>query len=268
MRSAEILKKNSIFASKIKIIQRKLKIAGNNRNKFRNALFDMDGVLYNSMPYHAISYHEALLPYGIDMSEMMVYECEGKKGVDTMKLVAELQWGRPVTDSEAEEMYVEKCRLFRAMPQAEKIPGVERLMRRMHESGWNICVVTGSGQLSLLDKLTTDFAPMITHDRIICSKDYTNGKPAPDPYLMGLQRLGARAEETIVVENAPLGVRAGRAAGIFTMAVNTGPLPRSIFEDAGANIVFDTMQQAEAWLFESSPLPGSTGEPTDGHYKI
>lgn len=222
----------------------------NKKHGFRNALFDMDGVLYNSMPKHAIAYRESLKPYGIDMPEELVYEYEGKKGVETMKLVGELKLGRPISDDEADEMYEAKCRIFKAMQTAEKIPGVEHLMRRMYDAGWQICVVTGSGQISLLDKLVVDFAPMITPDRIICSKDYAVGKPAPDPYLMGLQRLGAKAEETVVVENAPLGVMAGRAAGIFTLAVNTGPLPKERFEKAGANKIFSSMNEAEEWLFD------------------
>lgn len=217
--------------------------------KFRYALFDMDGVLYDSMPNHAKSYRETLLPHGIDMTAEMVYMYEGKKGVDTMQLVAEQQLQRPVSLHEAETMYEEKCQLFRSLPPAEKIPGVEHLMRRMHDNGWKVCVVTGSGQLSQLAKLANDFAPMITTDRIISSKDYQNGKPAPDPYLMGLKRLEADIEQTIVVENAPLGVMAGKAAGIFTCAVNTGPLASNVFENAGADMIFPNMQSLEAWLF-------------------
>lgn len=220
------------------------------RRRFRNALFDMDGVLYDTMPHHAVSYHESLKPYGINMSAEQVYEYEGKKGVETMKIVGEQQLGRTISDEEAAEMYEAKCKIFREMPPAGKIPGVEHLMRRMYDAGWQICIVTGSGQISQLNKLTTDFAPMITHDRIICSKDYEHGKPAADPYLMGLQRLKAKAEETVVIENAPLGVMAGRAAGIFTLAVNTGPLSEDVFQKAGANKIFCNMSEAEAWLFD------------------
>ena len=209
----------------------------------------MDGVLYDSMKGHVIAYRESLKQYGIDMPEEMVYACEGMKGTETIRMVAEQQLHRTVSEEEAEEMYEAKCKVFRSLPTAEKIPGVEHLMRRMKEAGMNICVVTGSGQLSLLDKLTTDFQGLIDRDHIVCSKDYSKGKPNPDPYLMGLQRCNATAEEAIVVENAPLGVRAGRAAAIFTLAVNTGPLPRSVFEEAGASMIFDSMNEAEEWLF-------------------
>lgn len=212
------------------------------------ALFDMDGVLYDSMKNHAHAYHESLMPYGIDMPESMVYECEGMRGVDTMRLVATQQWGRECTEAEAEELYEAKCRIFRGMPRAELIPGVKHFIRTLREAGVTVCVVTGSGQISLLDTLVADFDGLLSHDLIICSKDYTKGKPAPDPYLMGLERCGATADEAIVVENAPLGVRAGRAAGIITLAVNTGPLPNAVLADAGATAVFNSMAEAEEWV--------------------
>lgn len=201
----------------------------------------MDGVLYDSMKGHVYSYQESLRTYGIDISEDTVYECEGKKGPDTIKMVAEEQLGREVSMEEAEEMYEAKCRIFRSLPLAEKIPGVEALMRRMKGRGIQICVVTGSGQQSLLDRLVNDFPGLIDRDHIVCAKDYKNGKPNPDPYLIGLERCGVKAQDAVVIENAPLGVRAGRAAGIYTIAVNTGPLPYHVFEEAGANQICSSM---------------------------
>ena len=55
-------------------------------------------------------------------------------------------------------------------------------------------------------------------------------------------------KDALVIENAPLGVQAGVAAGIFTIAVNTGPLDNKVLEDAGANLVFPSMQAlADSW---------------------
>lgn len=217
----------------------------------RCALFDMDGVLYDSMKGHSYAYREALKEFGIDMPEEMVYACEGKKGTETMKLVAKELQNRVISDEEAEEMYQAKCRVFRSLPIAEKIPGVEHLMQTMKEHGMQMCVVTGSGQISLLHRLVADFPGLIDEDHIVCSLDYAKGKPAPDPYLMGLARCNSTAEETIVVENAPLGVMAAKAAGIFTVAVNTGPLQESVFHDAGADVVVGTMAEAEKVLFDA-----------------
>lgn len=56
-----------------------------------------------------------------------------------------------------------------------------------------------------------------------------------------MEKAGVNAAEAVVVENAPLGVRAGKAAGIFTIAVNTGPLDPQVLKDAGADIVLPSM---------------------------
>ena len=58
---------------------------------------------------------------------------------------------------------------------------------------------------------------------------------------MALQKAGIQANEAVVIENAPLGVRAGVAAGIFTIALNTGPLPDNVLLQEGANILFPSM---------------------------
>jgi beta-phosphoglucomutase-like phosphatase (HAD superfamily) len=71
--------------------------------------------------------------------------------------------------------------------------------------------------------------------------DVKLGKPYPEPYLKGLQKAGIKPEEGIVVENAPLGVEAAHAAGIFTIAANTGPLDDAILKNAGADIVLPGM---------------------------
>ena len=74
--------------------------------------------------------------------------------------------------------------------------------------------------------------------------DVERGKPHPDPYLMGLRKAGGlHPWEAVVVENAPLGVRAGASAGIFTIGVNSGPLPDKVLYDAGAHVVYRRMTQ-------------------------
>ena len=82
---------------------------------------------------------------------------------------------------------------------------------------------------------------------MVTGKDVQRGKPHPEPYLRGLAKANVRPEEAIVVENAPMGVEAAVAAGIFTIAVNTGLLPDSALLDRGADLLFHTMGElAEA----------------------
>ncbi len=200
-------------------------------------LFDMDGVIYDSMPNHARSWHQAMETVGIHMEESEAYLYEGMRGVETIKLKARQQWGREISDEEAKHMYDIKATVFSQCPPALKMKGIEELMRQIKDDGLKICVVTGSGQRTMLDKLMTDFKGLVQQDLIVSSFDVTRGKPAPDPYLAGMQKTGVKPWEALVVENAPLGVQAAVAAKCFTIAVNTGPLPDHELRDKGAAIV-------------------------------
>ena len=122
------------------------------------------------------------------------------------------------------------------------MPGAKELMMKIKAEGLKIVVVTGSGQPSLLDRLVNDFDGLVSRGLMVTSFDVKHGKPDPEPYLRGLEKAGVKPCEAIVVENAPLGVRAAVAARIFTMAVNTGPLPDKALADEGANVVMPSMQ--------------------------
>lgn len=214
---------------------------GHGRFAPKAVLFDMDGVLYNSMPNHAYSWHTSMKSFGIEMSEADAYAYEGMRGVETIKKMVLEQRGEEITDEESQRMYDEKSRIFSTCPKAEMMDGVIDVLRQVKSLGKKIVVVTGSGQHSLLEKLTNDFEGLIYKDMIVSSFDVTRGKPDPMPYLVGLKKAGVEPWEAVVVENAPLGVRAAVAAHIFTVAVNTGPLPDTMLASEGANLIFRNM---------------------------
>ncbi|MBR1732719.1 MAG: HAD family phosphatase [Alloprevotella sp.] len=208
----------------------------------RAVLFDMDGVLFDSMPAHAKCWVEACRKSGLNVCERDTYMNEGRTAASTIDLFTTAQWGRHVAPQEVETIYAEKCRLFNLWPEAPKMPGAEAVLEAVRRAGSTIAVVTGSGQESLLARLERHYSGYFRPEFIVSSRDCQRGKPCPDPYLLGLSRAGVRAEEAIVVENAPLGVQAARAAGIYTIAVNTGPLPDSALLRAGANRLYPSMQ--------------------------
>ena len=204
-------------------------------------LFDMDGVIYDSMPNHATSWHEAMSDYGLNMPLSGAYEYEGMRGVETIRLLARQQWGRELSDEEASRMYAHKSELFAACAPAQLMPGIKELMQQIKAYGLKICVVTGSAQHVLLDKLTSDLEGLVTPELMVTANDVSHGKPNPEPYLKGMEKCNVRPWESIVVENAPLGVRAAVAAGCFTIAVNTGPLPDVMLLQEGADLVFPSI---------------------------
>lgn len=211
-------------------------------------LFDMDGVLFDSMPGHAASWSRVSREFGLPMSPEEAYMHEGRTGESTINILTRRYWNREATAEEVKQIYAAKCREFASLPEAPRMPGAETLLRQIQAAGLTLVVVTGSGQKTLLERLTTHYPGFFAPERIVSSFDVKRGKPAPDPYLAGLCRAGCEAHEAIVVENAPLGVQAARAAGVFTIAVNTGPLPDDVLWQAGANRLFPSMQAlSDAW---------------------
>ncbi len=203
-------------------------------------LFDMDGVLYRSMHYHARAWHETMARHHIDMSEEEAFRLEGMRGLEIIRMKMEAAH-RTVDAATAQRIYDEKGEKFSSYGSVTIMEGILDLMKAVRTSGMTVGVVTGSGQHSLLDKLEHDFRPYIDRRLVVTSFDVEQGKPAPDPYLQGLQKVHALPHETLVVENAPLGVRSAVAAGIFTIAVNTGPLEPRLLSREGASLVFHSV---------------------------
>ena len=216
--------------------------------RLRAVLFDMDGVLYNSMPSHAKAWHRAMAHFGYDLPEQEAYMHEGRTGASTINIVSRRQRGVEESEERIQEIYRVKSQFFNEYPPAEPMPGALELLRKLQAQGLKILIVTGSGQASLLDRLNHHFPGVFCRELMVTAFDVKRGKPDPEPYLMGLQKGGLRAEECVVVENAPLGVRAAKAAGIFTIAVNTGPLPDNALTDEGADLLLPSMQAlSDAW---------------------
>ena len=220
-------------------------------------LFDMDGVLYDSMPNHGVAWQRAMKEFGIHFTLEDSYATEGARGVDTIRKYAKAQLGKELSEEEAQQMYDVKARYFHEMPEAKVFDGVIDLMQKIKASGLKIGIVTGSAQLPLIERVTRDFGEFVTKDQITTAYDVKRGKPNPDPYLMGLKKAGNYLpEEGIVVENAPLGVHAGVAAGCYTVAINSGPLPDATLLDEGANILFPTIREfADKWELLLSHFP-------------
>ncbi len=211
-------------------------------------LFDMDGVLYDSMPNHAIAWVKTMEKFGVDFSVEEAYMHEGRTGEGTINLAFGRTFGRKVSKEEAQEIYNVKSEFFNDCPVAEVMPGVWNLLEKVKQAGLQPMIVTGSGQKSLLDRLNKHFPDTFVRELMVTADDVQHGKPNPEPYLQALKKGGYKPEEAIVVENAPLGVESAHAAKIFTVAVNTGPLADEILLDAGADLLFESMPKFnERW---------------------
>ena len=208
----------------------------------RAVLFDMDGVLFDSMPYHATAWSQVMTEAGFNFSKEDVYMNEGRTGADTINTASLAQFGKPATQELIDELCIAKCKLFDTYPPTPRMPFALELVQKVKECGLTPMIVTGSGTPTLLDRIQSNFPGLFAENHVISSFHVKRGKPYPDPYLLALERGGFKAHEAIVVENAPLGVTAGVAAGLFTIAANTGPLKDEVLSQAGANLVFPSIE--------------------------
>lgn len=219
-------------------------------NSKRAYFFDMDGVLFNSMPHHAIAWEEVMKEHDLPFTAYDCYLNEGRTGESVIR---EAMWkarNRDATPDEIKQIYTEKSERFNLLAQQAGgtmvIDGVAEVLRYVQSTGSQIWVVTGSGMRSLLDNLNNALPPVFQRDRMITAFDVTHGKPDPEPYLKAWERSGLQKEQCFVIENAPLGIRSGKAAGLTVYAVNTGILMR---EDlAQADQVFDSMAELLEFL--------------------
>ena len=211
-------------------------------------LFDMDGVLYDSMRFHARAWKEVADTRHLKCTEADFYMFEGRTGASTVNELYQRTFHKDATEEERQSFYAEKSALFSRYNDGEPMSGAAEVLKQVREAGMQRVVVTGSGQKSLIDKLTHSYPGCFTSEKMVTAYDVKIGKPHPEPYLMGLEKAGVAANEAFVIENAPLGVHAGVAAGIFTIAVNTGPLADEVLLREGANLLFPSMDAlAENW---------------------
>ncbi len=213
-------------------------------------LIDMDGVLYDSMPAHDKSWQQTMDELNLSYQPHEFYFQEGRIGRSTIDAIFQQNLQRNATDEEVKRIYDRKSELFQKYNTGELIPGAVEIVKFIQISGLTPILVTGSGQPSLLDRLEIHFPGVFTPETMVTAFDVEQGKPNPEPYLVGLQKGGdLKPNQALAIENAPLGIESAVGANIFTIAVNTGPLPDSVLSGAGASMIFDSM----GTLLESMP---------------
>ena len=217
--------------------------------KIRAVFFDQDGVLFDSMPFHAKAWAYSMAQHGLPFTAEQTYRNEGRTGSSVINEAHLLVYGKEASEAFIEDVYRIKSDYFNHLTGGQLpplIPGIRDVLNYLHAQGVQCWVVTGSGQRSLLDKLEATFPGIFSG--FITAYDVTHGKPDPEPYLKAWERCGFAKNECMVVENAPLGVRAGKAAGLYTVAVNTGILPDEALAAEKADLVLPNMDALLARL--------------------
>jgi sugar-phosphatase len=175
----------------------------------RGVLFDMDGVLVDSTPAVARVWSGWAREHGFDPDEV-VKRAHGRPSITTIQELL------PLGDHEAEDREVER-REIADLEGVIPLPGALQLLLALPSDRW--AIVTSCTRELAGVRIAAAGLPNPKH--LVTATDVKHGKPDPEPYLKGAQILGVPAGDCIVIEDAPAGVRAGRAAGARVIAVRT-----------------------------------------------
>jgi beta-phosphoglucomutase len=201
-------------------------------------IFDMDGVLVDSYHAHARSWQVMAAEWGRTMTPA---QFDATFGQTSREIIAAL-W--PEAEYDAEEiadMDARKEAAFREIFARDfrPMPGVDRLLLGLFEAGVPMAVGS-SGPPENVDLVLGLLGKRPWFSGVITGMDVTRGKPDPQVFLLAAQRLGVPPGRCVVVEDAPLGILAAKAAGMASVGLaSTG---RSRWMLAGADLVIDTLE--------------------------
>jgi sugar-phosphatase len=185
-------------------------------------IFDLDGVLVDSTALVEQQWRRWASARGL-RAEPFLRVCHGRRALETIRIAA------PHLDAEAEaQAFVpsEDPGLERLGP----LDGAERLLRALPAGVWG--VATSGPRSTATARLRRAGLPV--PEVLICAEDVTRGKPNPDAYLLAATALGMRPSECVVIEDAPAGVEAARAAGMKVIGLTTTHRADQLAPDACA----------------------------------
>jgi len=178
-------------------------------------LWDLDGVLVDSAPFHFQAWRELLASQGRELSEADFRRTFGLRN-DT--ILRDLVGNLP--PAEVERLAARKEELFRqaARGNIAALPGALALLRLLRERGLKLALVSSTPRANI-DLILGALGVETAFDVILGEEDATRGKPDPEGYLLAAERLGVSPGECVVIEDAPVGVEAAKRGGMRCVGV-------------------------------------------------
>lgn len=195
-------------------------------------LFDLDGVLLDSTSCIERHWQEWAEKHEIDLN-LVLKNAHGVRTIETIRKVA------PLLDIEKEAAEFTANEILDTEG-VVAIPGAKALMEHLPPEKW--AIVTSGGFDLVKARLKKAGLPM--PEFIVTGDDVSQGKPSPIPYLTGAKKLGVSVENCVVIEDAPIGVKAGKAAGMRVIGIaSTHPLKELL--DAGVDFLVGSLAKIQ-----------------------
>lgn len=210
------------------------------RGPARAVIWDMDGIIIDSAPYHLKAWQEVFSKRGLNFTGD---DFRSSFGMRNDTIIGGFL-GEGASDEEIAAIGREKEASFRLKirQNPRPLPGVVALMAALAERDLKMAIASSAPRENI--ELVIDTLGIARHFLVIISeKDVTRGKPEPDGYLLAAKRLGVKPENCLVIEDAIVGVTAARRAGMHCLAV-TNSHPRDSLSDA--DLVVDSLEEISA----------------------
>jgi beta-phosphoglucomutase len=196
--------------------------------QFKAVIFDMDGVITNTMPYHFDAWFKVFREVGVKVDCYDVYKREGEAGIHTIKdLFRERKI--EITDKIARRLLLKKENLFKKIVRVKFVKGSRSFLKKLKKNHVVMGLVTGTSRHEMERILPLSLQEMF--EATVTGDEVKRGKPHPQPFLKALKIMGLQPNDVVVIENAPFGITAAKRAGLFCIALETS-LPKKYLTNA------------------------------------
>ncbi|MFA5117623.1 MAG: HAD family phosphatase [Candidatus Omnitrophota bacterium] len=217
-----------------------------NKNKLKSQpkaiIFDMDGVIIDSMPYHFIAWYESLRQFGVRVSCFDVYLKEGERWDKTLNHLL-IRSGCLPTPVLLKKIFSLRQKIFKKYFKRFIFNDVMELLACLKGKGYLLGLVTGTPLREVERILPVSIRSLFDH--IVAGDQVKEGKPHPEPYLKAARSLKVAPKECVVIENAPLGIESAKRAHMFCIALTTS-LSREYL--SGADMVLNELKEISGFI--------------------
>lgn len=184
----------------------------------RAVLFDMDGVIVNSLHFHYLAWDKMFSERGGKVSKHTVLLHEGRNSFEILPILME-ESGVFIPENERGKFIDEKRMYYRSIVNLTYYPNVFETIVELRRRGFKTALVTASAKKNMEKSLNGERQKLF--DVLVTAEDVSKAKPNPDPYLKAQESLGVTCEQCVVIENAPLGIESAKNARMKCIAVET-----------------------------------------------
>ncbi len=203
-------------------------------------IWDMDGVIADTAPYHLMAWKKVFKTRGVDFTGDDFRRNFGQRNDSIIRNTL----GKQITRGEIEAIARSKETTYRraARGKVKPLPGVIALMKSLSEHGFKMALAS-SAPMANIRLVTRELGIGDYLQVVVTGQDVAEGKPSPQGFLLAARKLGAAPADCAVIEDAIAGVTACRRAGMRCIAVtNTHPRQRL----SEADLVIDTLEEVTA----------------------